>query len=253
MAPPLQAKKHTVLISACSKWIYLKPFLTKIDYTNYDLPPLSFYFHDSTRILRHNRTFLHLLPATDRQYNCSYHTAYKMENQTKKRKSFIDVRRISVNLGKMFDEEKEDPSDNENSSLTKDEYLTSLKEERLQWKDILHLRQKQLENLKSVCSYETAEITVNEAEKFLSHEDKMFLNDEPNYLGMIESANKYLEAVDFFKRYKSDVIEHYDEVIEEIGNETNLLVKNLCDSDICDLCNQQNCTDSSHRFPKCLN
>lgn len=176
-----------------------------------------------------------------------------MENQTKKRKSFIDIRRKSLNLDKMFDEDKNDLSDNENTTLTMDEYLASLKEERLQWKNILHLRQKQLENLKSVCSYETVEITFNEAEKYLSQEDQMFLNDEPNYLGMIESANKYLKAVDFFKRYKADVIEHYDEVIEEIGAETNLLVKNLCESEICDLCNQKNCTDCTHRFPICFN
>ncbi|EEB10450.1 hypothetical protein Phum_PHUM042130 [Pediculus humanus corporis] len=161
-----------------------------------------------------------------------------MENNSR-RKSFVDVSRKSLTLNNIFGDENDSVKKTQYSAKS---YLDSLLKEKEDWSKIYQEKKKVCEVLEEKFKIESLVINKSDVENYLSPEDKIFLENKPNYLEMMETVKKYIDIL-------KEIIDCYNKACDEIETNNKIIIDLMCDDDnLCDICNSMNCQISEHKF-----
>ena len=144
-----------------------------------------------------------------------------MENNSR-RKSFVDVSRKSLTLNNIFGDENDNSV--KKTQYSAKSYLDSLLKEKEDWSKIYQEKKKVCEVLEEKFKIESLVINKSDVENYLSPEDKIFLENKPNYLEMMETVKKYIDILSYLNLYKEEIIDCYNKACDEIETNNKIII-----------------------------
>lgn len=171
-----------------------------------------------------------------------------MENHKKSRESFVVIKRKSLIFNNIFVNENEGEKDKDCAKHSMKTYYSSLKKEKDDWKRILSDKKKQLKDAEWKHKNFSSVIKRPDVEKYICPENLSFLENKPDYVSMISTVHKYIKAIHFLNKYKSDTIDYYSKACNEIEINNKFLVDHALSDTLCDICNNKHCNLDDHKF-----
>ncbi|KAK6634129.1 hypothetical protein RUM44_004737 [Polyplax serrata] len=170
-----------------------------------------------------------------------------MENRNKRRDSFLDLKRKSLTLTNLFDNDNDQPHPEKSSRLSMTAYMESLCKENTDWKDYFQKKKKMCENHEKDSKSGSYIIRKADVEKRITSEDRTFIENRPDYCAMVNSVQRYANAIEYLNKLKADVIDSYNKACKDIEINNKCLIEEMVAENLCDLCGK-NCNTPCHKF-----